>query len=283
MFVTINGQIVDVAANGLSPLDRGFLLGDGIFETLRVYAGEPFKLREHLTRLADGCNRTAIDFFPDMEALLVSEIERANASGMVDSFVRITLSRGAGFGLGTTPERATLVTIIDSLPELNPTWYSRGIRVVTATGRRNEFSVSSGLKTTAYLDSILAFRASTNNGAEDAVFLDTSGHLSEATASNLFLVDGETLYTPPLGCGALPGITRATVIGIAKAQGMRVVLDQCLDPGRLRSASEAFLTSSIREIVPVISFDGLAIAGGAPGTITRQTITAYSEATRCRF
>ncbi|MBA2686767.1 MAG: aminotransferase class IV [Gemmatimonadaceae bacterium] len=280
MFVTINETIVDGTDLGISVIDRGFLLGDGVFETLRVYSGKPFRLDDHLRRLSEASVRTGIPLTDKVESVVLGEVERATGTGLRDALVRITLTRGTGFGLGANPGRATLVTMVDVLPVLNPDWYSRGIRVVTASGRRNEFAPSAGLKTTAYLDAILAFRAGRDNGADDAIFLDTRDHLSEATASNLFVVADGTLYTPPLECGALPGITRALVIELAKGAGIRVVANQTLEASVLRSATELFLTSSIREIVPVVSCDDFPIGSGAPGPVASQMVSAYAEVTR---
>lgn len=282
MLITVNEEIVQTDDASLSPLDRGFLLGDGIFETLRIYSGEAFKLPEHLDRMRGAAARAGIELTSRIEPLVRSELVRAGKVGLLDGFLRITLSRGKGLGLGAEALGPTLVTMIDSLPVLKLDWYSSGIRTVTATARRNEFAATSGIKTTAYLESILAYRESMNAQADDSIFLDTSGHLSEATASNLFVVEEGTLHTPPTTCGALPGITRATVFQIAHAHNIPVIHDFSIEPGRLRTASEVFLTSSVREIVPVVSHDGNPISDGRPGPITKQIMTTYSEITRCR-
>ncbi|MBA2687011.1 MAG: aminotransferase class IV [Gemmatimonadaceae bacterium] len=280
MLLTVNEKIVDSPASALSALDRGFLLGDGVFETLRIYAGKPFKLDDHLTRLSDACARTSIRVSRGVESLTRREIERVGSIGLGEAIMRITISRGLGLGLGTDPDDSTVVTLIEPLPTLDPGWYERGLDVVIARGRRNEFSETVGIKTTAYLDSIVAFRAAAQNGAADALFLDTRGHLSEATASNLFVFNAGALHTPPLECGAMPGITRSCVIEIAKTAGITVDSQTPLDPAVLKTADEVFLTSSIREIVPVISCDGLRVGNGKPGAVTRRMITAYSEMTR---
>lgn len=280
MLLTVNEKIVDSPASALSALDRGFLLGDGVFETLRIYAGRPFKLPDHLTRLSDACARTSIKMNSRVESLTRREIERAGSVGLSEAVMRITISRGPGLGLGIDPDDSTVVTLIEALPTLNPDWYERGLDVVIARGRRNEFSETVGIKTTAYLDSILAFRAAAQKGADDSLFLDTRGHLSEATASNMFVVSAGEVHTPPLECGVLPGITRSCVIEIAKTAGIAVSSQTPLDPGVLKTADEVFLTSSIREIVPVTSCNGLRVGNGKPGTITQRIITAYSEMTR---
>lgn len=281
MLITVNGAVVEENAPEISPLDRGLLLGDGIFETLRIYAGRAFMLHRHMDRLASSAAQTGIELPANLEALVSSEIDRARISGLHDAYVRITLTRGNGLGLATQPSSPTLITIVDALPSLQESWYSNGIYVTTASGRKNEFSPSAGIKTTAYLDSILAFREAALAHCDDAVFIDTQGHLSEATASNLFLVADGAVLTPPLDCGALPGITREAVLEIAGSLGLATISDRELPPANLSTAHEAFLTSSIREIVPVVRFDGRNIGAGKPGEITQRLMNAYSEATRC--
>lgn len=280
MLITVNGNITDSRDAALSVLDRGFLLGDGVFETLRICAGKPFGLRDHLDRLADACERTGIRLDSRLEAIAGSEVERAVASGLHDAFMRITVSRGSGLGLGADPGASTLVTLIDALPLLDARWYSAGMEVVVAPGRRNEFAVTAGIKTTAYLESVIAFRAAAIQNADDALFLDTRGHLSEATASNLFIVRDGSLHTPPLSCGALPGITRANVMRIARSLGIDVSAEQPLELQVLETADEMFLTSSVREIVPVVSCAGSRIGDGQPGVVTRRVMAAYLEITR---
>lgn len=280
MLMTVNGRIVDPDAGSLSALDRGFLLGDGVFETLRIHQGKPFLLADHLTRLADACARTGIIPGPHLESVAVGEVERARTLGLADAFMRITVSRGLGLGMSAEPRHPTVVTLIDKLPLFDPLWYSAGISVVLAEGRRNEFAATAGIKTTAYLESILAFRSAAQIGADDALFLDTQGHLSEATASNLFIVRGGVLHTPPVQCGALPGITRACVMRIADAHGVEVCSERPLQPAELETADEVFLTSSVREVVPVVSCDGAQIGRGTPGPVTRLVMRAYSEMRR---
>jgi branched-chain amino acid aminotransferase len=282
MLITVNGKVVEESSHAVSALDRGLLLGDGVFDTVRIYSGKAFRLGLHIQRLADASRRTGIELPRDLESLLLTEIQRAAEQGLHDGFLRTTLTRGSGLGLGAQPHVPTVITVLDRLPVLPSAWYSDGIRVVTAEGRRNEMSQSSGLKTTAYLDSILAFRAAAQAHAEDAIFQDTHDHLSEGTASNLFLIADEAAWTPPVECGALPGITRAAVVEIATTLGVPVVSDRALLPILLESSSEIFLTSSVREIVPVVQCDGRAVADGKPGPITREIMNAYAEMTRCR-
>jgi branched-chain amino acid aminotransferase len=136
--------------------------------------------------------------------------------------------------------------------------------------------MSAGLKTLAYTDAVLALLAAQRAGADEALFLDTEGHCSEATSSNLFIWTGTLLQTPPIGCAALPGITRAAVLELARAQGLAVA-ERALTPDDLYAAQEAFLTSSLRGIAPLVRVNQRAIGAGAPGETTRRIRAAYSD------
>lgn len=280
--LSINGRIADDHAQQLSLLDRGFLLGDGIFETLRIYNGVAFKQKEHVDRLTESAGRLGFALNLDINRLVSDESERGLKAGLDSAYFRITLSRGSSIGLAVeSQEEATVCTVLTPLPAAQP-GHRSGIDVVTADGRRNEFAQSAGLKTTAYMDSILALRNARQASAGDAIFLDTQGHISEATASNLFVCFKGKVFTPPLKCGALPGITRATVLGIARDDGIEVEDDSFLSPEFLLEASEVFLTSSVREIVPVISVDGNKVGSGTVGPLTEKIVNLYSELTQCR-
>ena len=271
MFLTVNGSAAD-AHNHAALLET--LPDDGVFDTMRIYSGQPFKLESHTARLNASAAQMNIEIPGDLTAVLAREIQRARDAGLVDAILRITLARRAGTGEFTT------ITMIDDLPPLNPEWYSRGIRLERAPDRRDEFSAGVSIKTVASLKRILAFRQVRREGFDDLLFLDTKGHVSEATASNVFLYNDGKLSTPPTACGALPGITRATVKEIASAGGITVTDERPVNPAELHEASEIFLTSSVREILPVASVDGRTIGEGRPGEVTRQIMNAYSRMTQ---
>jgi branched-chain amino acid aminotransferase len=153
--------------------------------------------------------------------------------------------------------------------------YTQGLSAVVAAGRRNQRAMTAGLKTLAYADSIAALLEARRRGDGEALFLDTDDHLSEATASNLFaMVDG-VLLTPPVSCAALPGITREAVMEIAALRGVRVE-ERAFGIDVLRRASEAFLTSSLRKVAPLVRVDGVPIGAGVPGAITATIADAYA-------
>jgi branched-subunit amino acid aminotransferase/4-amino-4-deoxychorismate lyase len=163
---------------------------------------------------------------------------------------------------------------VQPLPHFPPAIYDRGLSARVASGVRNERAMSAGLKTLGYTDAVLALAEARRAGADDAIFLDTEGHCSEATSSNLFAVTGDALVTPPVSCGALPGITRAAAIELARELEIEVA-ERPLSLDELRGAREAFLTSSLREIAPLVRVDDQAIGLGLPGSTTRELARAY--------
>ncbi|HEU4564760.1 MAG TPA: aminotransferase class IV [Gemmatimonadaceae bacterium] len=286
LLLWVNGREVDPAAPHLSPLDRGFTLADGLFETMRAHDGAIFRLRAHLDRLRAGASALRIPLPDDLDATIAAALRRAAEAGHHDAAVRLTVSRGAGAHGVAQPEepRPTIVLAVQPAPGFPRAIYAAGIAVAIASGRRNEHAMTAGLKTLAYTDMVMAMAEARARGAEDALFLDTEGHLSEGSSSNLFLVLGKALATPPLSCGALPGITRAAVLECARDLGLRVT-ERALVRRELRAAKEAFLTSSLRGIAPVTRVvgdigEGYAVGDGVPGPVTRALMDAYAALVR---
>jgi branched-chain amino acid aminotransferase len=274
----VNGSRADPAsATHLSALDRGFTLADGLFETMRAYHGSLFRLDQHLDRLDHGARVLGIPLPLDLRTLIGHAMRDARDAGVYDAAVRLTVSRGVSPpGLAPPPNaQPTVVLAVHALPVRNAALDQHALHVCTARARRNEHALTAGVKTLDYVESVLAFAEARAAGADDALFLDTAGHLSEATASNVFTVVGETLLTPPAGCGVLPGITRAAVLEIAAALGIPA-REQAIVPDQLRDAGEAFLTSSLREIAPIASIDHRSMPNRAPGTVTRRVADAFA-------
>jgi branched-chain amino acid aminotransferase len=279
--VLVDGRQVGAADAHLSALDRGFTLADGLFETMRSYAGSIFRRAQHLDRLRRGAAALGIDLPAQIEAVVDYALEASDRAGLRDATVRLTVSRGAG-APGVAPPvgaRATVVVVVHPLPRFAPATYEAGITAHVASGRRNDRAQTAGLKTLAYTDAVAALAEARLAGADDAIFLDTGDHLSEATASNLFLMREGTLVTPPLSCGALPGITRAAVLEI-----VRDTVLPCEESAAtledLHRASEAFLTSSVREIVPLVRVGEHVLGDGSPGPVTRRVMAAYAALVR---
>ena len=280
--VWVDGERLPSEGAHISARDRGLTLADGVFETMRAHNGKVFRLEQHLTRIEGALRVLAIPAPAELRGWVSTAIRGAHAP---DASVRLTVTRGVGPGGVTVPAEQvpSVIVTVAPPPAFGAAIYESGLTAQTASGRRNEHSMTAGLKTLSYTDSVAAMIDARRKGMDDALFLDTDGHCSEATASNFFAVIDGQVTTPPTACAALPGITRAAVIELAAGLGLKVD-DRPLDPGKLKFATEAFLTSSLRGIAPLVRLDGMAIGTGKPGTVTRQVMTAYAElvARECR-
>lgn len=273
--VSIDGALHAPDDAKVSVYDRGFLYGDSVFETIRTYGGVPFALDEHMARLARSAERVAIPLPIPLDAF-ADEIRRAvAAAGNAESYARAMLTRGVG-PLGLDPTLATAplrVVIVEPLASLPAAVYRDGVAVVTVQTERAG-DAAPGAKVSNYLASLLALRKAREAGAHEAVVLDAQGRVIEGTTSNVFAVRGGALVTPPEEAGILPGITRARLLGIAAEQGIAVRLER-LDAGELAAADEVFLSSTLREIVPVVAIDGRPVGSGRPGELTRRLHAAF--------
>ena len=277
--VWINGHRVSAKGPHLSALDRGFTLADGVFETMRVYDGRAFRLDAHIGRLRDATSALRIPLRPDIGDLVSGAVAEAVTIGMHDASVRVTVSRGTG-APGVAPPsspESTIVVTVSALPTFPATIYTDGLTVHVASGRCNEHAMTAGLKTIGYTDAVMALAEARAAGADDALFLDTDGHVSEGTSSNVFIAAEGTsvLVTPPLSCGALPGITRAAVMELAPILGITAQV-RPIQHDELLASREVFLTSSLRAIAPVVRVDGRSLGDGRPGPLTRRVMEAYS-------
>ena len=277
LWVSVNGQLVAAEAPAVTALDRGLLYGDGLFETIRAYEGIPFLLDAHLERLAASAAALRIADRLDTAAVAgnVGALLAANHLDG-DAYIRITLTRGIHTGsLALEPAAAPTLTIVAKpLHPPSPDRYERGIAAVVASVRRNAESPLPGHKTLNYLGSLLARTEATDAGADDAILLNTHGEVAEAASSNLFVVRGGRVATPPLDAGILPGITRREVLRLAAEAGIRAD-ERRVSPEELRGADEVFLTNAVVELLPVCSIDGQPVGGGSPGPLTRRLHAAY--------
>ncbi|MEP7086404.1 MAG: aminotransferase class IV [Gemmatimonadota bacterium] len=278
MMFWLNGVERSVDDPQLSPLDRGFTLADGLFETMRATNGVIFRLDAHLDRLCIGARILGIPIPPTLRDHVAASARAAFASGYVHASVRLTVTRGpAPPGLAPPPHPAPTVAL--AISPLSPPQSPRPIVAAMASARRNEYALTSGIKTLSYTESVLALAQAKLAGADDAIFLDTSGHISDATASNLFAFIGDTLVTPALSCGVLPGITRAAVLDLAQTLGVNTS-EREIPEAEIALATEIFLTSSIREIAPVVRISTTATGSGRCGPLTQRLIDAYAALVR---
>jgi branched-chain amino acid aminotransferase len=258
MKVWINGRIVE-AAGAVDADDRGVTLGDGIFETLAVIDGVPLRFDRHLARLTSGAEVLGIPIPVGAAALNDAICGVCGAENVTEGSARITLLRGPAPRGVQPPDdpRPTLMITAAS----GTVGHAMPVRAIIATcTRRNDLSPLAGVKSTNYLDAILATREARDAGADDAILLNTRGMVAEATAANIFCVINGDLVTPPLSDGALPGIMRACVMETETVTERSVSVDD------LKAADEVFLTSSLG-IRPVAGLDGDAVGDGTPGPV----------------
>jgi aminodeoxychorismate lyase len=279
--VRVNGRATELEDGVVGALDHGFLYGNGLFETMRATNGTPFRLHQHLERIREAGLRIGLPV--PSEQLLRNEVAAALAdAGEDDAYVRLTVSRGVG-APGPDPSSCgepTIVVVVKPFPPAPGRWLTEGISAQTSTIRRNTSSPLTRVKSLNYMECILAKQAAKARGADEALFLDTEGNLAEATAWNLFFVEGERLCTPHEEAPILPGITRAVVLELAAGRGFSCE-EGWYAPERLITADEAFLTNSLYGIVPLGSLDGERIGSHRPAPLT-EALSAEYEALRRR-
>jgi branched-chain amino acid aminotransferase len=272
---SIDGVLHSPEDAKVSVYDRGFLYGDSVFETVRTYGGEPFLLAEHMARLERSAARVGIAM-PIPVADFGMEVRIAvRAARNPESYARAMLSRGSGPvgldpALAVAPLRVILVEPFTPLPTSS---YRDGVAVVTVRIQRAA-DAAHGAKVGNYLGNLLALKEAKARGAHEALIVDASGHVVEGTTSNVFVVRGGELVTPPEQANILPGITRAHLIELCAELG-HPVRQRALTPEDLASADEVFICSSLREVVPVVRVDDRDVAGGHPGPITRALHAAF--------
>lgn len=266
--VWMDGALVPAAEARVSAFDHGLTVGDGVFETMRVYRGVPFALRRHLERLERSAAGLGLSL-PTRQALLEACRQVVDASGLTEARLRLTVTGGIaplGSGRGEGgPTVMAAVAPLDTMPET--------AAVVVVPWRRNEHGALVGLKTTSYAENVVALAHARRSGAHEAVFANTAGRLCEGTGTNVFLAVGGRLVTPPLSSGCLAGVTRALVVERGGVDEVDVAVEA------LAEADEAFLTSSTREVQPVHAVTGRLLPA-APGPLTRQAMDVWTELVR---
>ncbi len=272
----IDGVIVPATGAHLSAFDRGFQLGDGVFETLRARGGRPTELVEHVERLRGSADGLGIELPPDIGEVLERAIADLLAAEALDgpsgdASLRITVSRGAFHQRGLLPgdEAVTPTIVVQAWPVVPaPSGHlRRGLHLVVSAVRRDPESPLAALKTTSRADYVFARLEARRAGADDALFLTIDGFLSEATSANVFVVRGGRLATPAVGCAILPGTTRSWLLAWGADRGLEPE-EAWLTTRDLAEADEAFLCSSVAGILPVTRFDGSPVGDGRPGPWT---------------
>jgi branched-chain amino acid aminotransferase len=269
--IWLNGELADSEAARVSPADHGLLVGDGVFETLRCYAGVPFALEDHLGRLEAGA--AALGLAPPARRSL-REASRAviEANGLSDGRMRITLTSGPGPpGLLRGDAQPTLLVSAQPLTPWPPT-----ATAVVSRWSRDQDSPLSGVKTISLVESVMALTEARAAGAAEGILLNRGGNVCEATTANVFVVRGGQVETPSLASGCLPGITRDRVLGLCAELGLGGAETE-IPAAALRVADELFVTSSTREVQPLVELDGRPVGTGEPGETSRRLAKAYRE------
>ena len=274
MIVFLNGNFLPEAEAFVPLNDRGFLLGDGLFETMRVAGGKPFRLAQHLERLSRGADflKIRIPFTPKEIQKLAAQLIEQNQ--LPDSILRIMLTRGAGergYSIKGA-DKPTLAMTLHSLPPVNPDEPPQW-SLVTSSFRIPAGDVLATFKSASKLLNVLARAEAEDRGADEALLLNTNGEVAETAGGNVFWVYNDKICTVPTGRGVLPGITRAVVLEICQALGFETN-KRVIKPEHLRNAAGFFVTQSALGIVPVVSFDGEPVA---PSPLVDQIAGAYNK------
>lgn len=268
--IWLSNKIVDDAKAKVSIWDRGFLYGDGVYETVRVYDGKIFRAEEHWSRLEHSLAGVKIKI-PWPHSYLTRACQTIiKANHLKECLVRVTITRGIG-ELGYDPSTCKTPTLVilalpvrSDLPEL----WRKGVKVAVVSVRRNHRrSLDPAIKHTNCLNGILAKMESLKQSAFEGIFCNLDGNLAEGTISNIFIIKNGAVKTPSLECGILQGVTRSAAIEVARNSGLKA-LETEIKPGELYGADEAFLTSTTMEVMPVVQADRKKIGSGVPGPIT---------------
>jgi branched-chain amino acid aminotransferase len=270
MKIWFDGRLTDLEDARVSPIDRGITVGDGVFETLRVYDGTPFAWRRHHERLIHSAHALGLTV-PSSDELRTAADAVITSNRLRDARLRITVTGGEG-PPGSSRVGALPHAWITAWP-FKP--WAGTADVVSAPWTRNERSATAGLKTISYAANVRALAFAEARGASEAIFANTAGNICEATGSNVFHVQAGVLVTPPLTAGCLAGVTRGLVLELAGTVGIEAIeADRPI--GDLATSDEAFLSSTTREAQPVAHVDGLALPA-APGPITTAIGEAFSD------
>ena len=272
MKVYLNGEFVEETEASVSVFDHGLLYGDGVFEGIRAYSGYVFKLTEHLDRLYDSAKAIALEIPLSRDEMREAILETLRVNDVDTAYIRPIVTRGVG-DLGINPTKCTqggsVIVIAKEWKSLYPEEvYQKGMSAaVVSTRVKAPESLPPSVKSLNYVANILARIEANHLGVEEGIMLDANGFVAEGTADNFFMVKDGVLYTPPV-VNNLPGITRASVIELAREAGYEVV-EQFFGVAQLYMADEMFLTGTAAEIAPIVTVNKRPIGDGTPGPITQ--------------
>jgi branched-chain amino acid aminotransferase len=280
--VNVDGRISGERDAHISVFDHGFLYGEGVYEVLRTYHGTPFLFDPHMARLRRSAERIALPV-PWTDAEILARIRATTDAADLpgDAYIRLLLTRGVGdllYDPAACPTPTTVI-IVKPLADTPAETYDVGVAIsLVSVVRNHPQSVSPGIKSNNLLNNALAMQHAVARHTFEALMRNHRGELCECSQSNFFLVSNGVVHTPPLEAGLLAGITRAFVLELAASLGYRTQEDTIVDAD-LATADEMFLTSTTKEIVPVVRVDDLTIGNGRPGAVTRALLTEFRRRT----
>jgi len=279
MKVYLNGEFVEKEDAKISVFDHGFLYGDGIFEGIRLYSGNIFKLEEHLIRLEQSAKALLLDLPENRERLSELVCEACRINGLTDGYIRLIITRGVG-SLGLSPKGcgpSGLIIIADTIELFPAQYYEEGLKILTvATRRLGPAALPPMVKSLNYLNNILAKIEALSVGYQEALMLNENGYVAECSGDNVFIVQGNTLVTPHTAAGSLRGITRDVVLNLASQLGMEVEKKN-LTRYDIWVADECFVSGTAAELVPVVEVDHRKIGDGTPGEKTKELLTKFKR------
>ena len=277
MKIYLDGSFVDASEAKISVFDHGLLYGDGIFEGIRLYQGNVFRLDEHLERLEYSAKAIMLKLPIGRKEMAEAVCETCRQNNLKDGYIRLVVTRGVG-DLGLSPwlcAKPSVFIIADKIALYPKEYYEKGLEIVTvATRRMNPAALPAAVKSLNYLNNILAKIEARQAGALEAIMLNDQGYVAECTGDNIFIVHKGRILTPASQQGALRGITRDSIFDIAREIGVPIE-EHDLTRYDVWNADEAFLTGTGAEVIPVVKLDGREIGSGKPGPIFSKVLAAF--------
>jgi len=282
LIIYLDGKFVPEEEAVISVFDHGLLYGDGVFEGIRAYNNRVFKLTEHINRLYDSARTIGLEIPLEPKGMHEVVTETCRRNNLKNGYIRLVVTRGVG-DLGLDPRkcpRPTIFCISGSIQLYPEELYQKGLTLITVATRRNlSEAINPRVKSLNYLNSILAKIEANLFNVPEAVMLNQEGYVAEASGDNIFIVKDGILITPPSYTGILEGVTRNTVIELARSKGIKVK-ESLFTRHDIYNAAECFLTGTAAEVIPAVKLDGRLIGNGYPGEITKELITAFRQLTQ---
>ncbi len=279
MLIYLDGEFVPRSEAKISVFDHGLLYGDGVFEGIRSYNGNVFKLDEHLERLYDSAKSIMLQIPLPIEEMKENLLETLRRNNLHEGYIRLIVTRGIG-DLGLDPEKCpnpSVIIIADKITLYPQNFYEDGLEIVTTSIRRNyPEAINPRIKSLNYLNNILAKIEAKQSGSVEALMLNNDGYVVECTGDNIFCIKNEVIVTPPQHIGILEGVTRNCVIELAEEAGFEIQ-ERVFTRHDLYIADECFLTGTAAEVIPVVKLDQRVIGNGKPGIVTQKLIDAFQQ------